>query len=47
MRFLLSGAAIAAAFFSFAHADETIAKNHAPIGVMGDHMHKAGESDAR
>ncbi len=47
MRALLSGAAFAAALIASAHADEnheqTIAKDHAPIGVMGDHMHKKGE----
>ncbi|MEO1136368.1 MAG: transporter [Pseudomonadota bacterium] len=43
MRALLTGAAIAAALNTTAYADQTIAKDHAPIGVMGDHMHKKGE----
>ncbi|MEZ5893967.1 MAG: hypothetical protein R3C58_12595 [Parvularculaceae bacterium] len=47
MRKFYLGAAIAAAVCSSAHADEshavTVAKDHAPIGVMGDHMHKKGE----
>ena len=43
MRAFMLGAALAAAFSTNAYADETIAKNHAPIGVMGDHMHKKGE----
>jgi len=44
MRKLLSVAAIVAAFSTHGAAhDVTIAKNHAPIGVMGDHMHKQGE----
>ncbi len=44
------GALLAAALFSPALADHsgatpgaTIAKDHAPIGVMGDHLHKKGE----
>ncbi len=37
-------AAFAACAATSAHADmATVAKDHAPIGVMGDHMHKAGE----
>lgn len=49
MRNLFLGAACAAAastsvFSTTAFADgSTIAKNHAPIGVMGDHVHKTGE----
>ncbi len=44
MRKLLFCAATAASLHAYAYADgETAAKNHAPIGVMGDHMHKAGE----
>ncbi len=43
MRTALISAAAAAAFLSPAFADETIAKDHAPIGVMGDHMHEKGE----
>ncbi len=48
MRTLLSGAALtlAAAIATPSLADHekaTIAKDHAPIGVMGDHMHKKGE----
>lgn len=44
MRGLLIGAALTLAFTGAARADgATIAKDHAPIGVMGDHMHKKGE----
>lgn len=44
MRSFVLGAAFAAALSTSAFADgNTIAKNHAPIGVMGDHMHKQGE----
>ncbi|WP_395075262.1 transporter [Hyphococcus sp.] len=47
MRKLLLGAALAVALNASANADETsertVAKDHAPIGVMGDHMHKKGE----
>ena len=44
MRTFFIGAALAAAVSSPAFADgATVAKDHAPIGVMGDHMHKKGE----
>lgn len=44
MRKLFLGAAVAASISAYALADEgPIAKDHAPIGVMGDHMHKKGE----
>lgn len=44
MRNLAVGAACAACLMSPAIAHgPTIAKDHAPIGVMGDHMHKQGE----
>lgn len=45
MRKLLLNAASAACLVApaMAHDDATIAKDHAPIGVMGDHMHKQGE----
>ena len=43
MRIFISGVAAAAALLNSAQADETIAKDHAPIGVMGDHMHEQGE----
>ncbi|MFT5063420.1 MAG: hypothetical protein ACI91G_000787 [Gammaproteobacteria bacterium] len=39
---LLSTAAIAMSQFATAH-DRTTALDHAPIGVMGDHLHKKGE----
>lgn len=44
MRNLVVSAACAACLVTpaFAHGP-TIAKDHAPIGVMGDHMHKQGE----
>lgn len=48
MRSSFIGAASVAAAVSILLSDvyadeETIAKDHAPIGVMGDHMHKKGE----
>ncbi len=44
MRSFILGVAFAAAISTPVFADgPTIAKNHAPIGVMGDHMHKQGE----
>ncbi len=44
MRSFILGAAMAAAVSTSAFADgNTIAKNHAPIGVMGDHLHKQNE----
>ena len=44
MRRIFSFAATAAVFAMPAYADDqTIAKDHAPIGVMGDHMHNKGE----
>lgn len=44
MRTTLWGAAAAVCLATHALADgETVAKDHAPIGVMGDHMHKQGE----
>ncbi len=45
MRILIIGAAAAACFTASAIADDDVtnAKYHAPIGVMGDHMHEQGE----
>ncbi len=44
MRKFILGAAFAVALSASAYADEaTIAKDHAPLGVMGDHMHHKGE----
>ncbi len=49
MKPFLNGAAVAAAAICVAaparadHERATIAKDHAPIGVMGDHMHEKGE----
>lgn len=43
MRNLFLGAAMAVAIVMPASADQNDAKDHAPIGVMGDHMHEKGE----